>query len=277
MPMNLKKEFHITVDAPQVTAVDLLATQSGLSRQKIKQAMQKGCVWLENGTYIQRLRRAKKVLSPGQVLHCYYDEKLLTSNPPAARLVSDEGDYSIWDKPAGMLSQGTKWGDHWTLYRWAETHLQPERPAFIVHRLDRAASGLIIVAHKKQVAAQFATLFRKGDIQKYYAVTVAGDFSNVMVSRDAIHTICTPLDGKASTTHVQFDGYDDDLEQSKLTVKIDTGRKHQIRKHLSGMGFPVVGDRLYSAPNDTDDDLQLRAKSLSFICPIQNIEKNYSI
>jgi len=275
--MYLKNEFHITVDESVVTAVDLLAKHSGLSRQKIKQAMQKGCVWLENDAYIQRLRRAKKALSQGQVLHCYYDEKILASSPPQARLVCDEGDYSIWDKPAGMLSQGTKWGDHWALYRWAEMHLKPERPAFIVHRLDRAASGLIIVAHKKKVAAQFATLFRKGGIEKYYAVTVAGNFSNVMVSSDALQTITTPLDGKAATTHVQFDDYDDVLEQSRLIVKIDTGRKHQIRKHLSGMGYPVVGDRLYGVTDDTDYDLQLRAKSLNFVCPVQSIEKNYSI
>ena len=64
---------------------------------------------------------------------------------------------SIWYKPYGIYCQGSKWGDHHTIHRMAEQQLQ--RPCFIVHRLDRATTGLVIVAHKKKIAAALAALF----------------------------------------------------------------------------------------------------------------------
>ncbi len=54
--------------------------------------------------------------------------------------------------PYGMLSQGSKWSDHCTIARFAQQHLTPERPVFIVHRLDRAATGLILIAHSKKTS-----------------------------------------------------------------------------------------------------------------------------
>ena len=72
-------------------------------------------------------------------------------------------------------------GDHCTIYRWAEQQLKPERPAFIVHRLDRAASGLIILAHSKKMAQTFSQLFKNHDIQKQYRATVEGELKAVVV------------------------------------------------------------------------------------------------
>jgi len=106
-----------------------------------------------------------------------------------AILVEDCGDYSIWNKPSGMLSQGSKWGDHCTIYRWVEKNLQPERAAFVVHRLDRAATGLILLAHKKSVASQFSRLFEKREIYKRYLVKVKGDFSKNLTDKNDVFTI----------------------------------------------------------------------------------------
>jgi len=272
----MNKEFHLQVTTEGKTAVAMLAEASGFSSQKIKQAMQKGCVWLEkaktqNGKqlagHIQRLRRAKKILTKGDTLHFYFDEKVLKSEPPEAILISDQGDFSIWNKPSGMLSQGSKWGDHCTINRWAERHLKPERIAFIVHRLDRAANGLIILAHKKQVAAQFSKLFQQHQVEKHYRVMVEGDFSRLLSGHENIKTISTELENKTALSHVNFIEYNEEENTSLLDVQIETGRKHQIRKHLSGIGFSVVGDRLYGSRNN-QKDLQLTAVSLKFNCPV---------
>ena len=277
----MKNEYHITIESNDVTAVEHLSNALSdleLSRQKIKQAMQKGCVCLETKDtrgqpYINRVRRAKKELTKGDILHCYYDEKVLNTKPSSATLVSDEGDYSIWNKPAGMLSQGSKWGDHCTIYRWAEKHLKPERPAFIVHRLDRAASGLIILAHKKQVASQFSSMFQQHEIEKHYQVMVHGCYDK------SLKTINADIDNKTAMSHVSLLKYDAKKNESLLDVVIETGRKHQIRKHLSGSGYPVVGDRLYGNENIDNDknDLQLKAASLSFLCPVNNHIMNFSL
>ena len=276
-----KDEYHRLVETEGNTAVELLAEASKLSKQKVKQAMQKGCVWLEKSgkqgekkQYTQRLRRAKKVLSIGETLHFYYDEKVLSREPAEAKLISDQGDYSIWHKPSGMLSQGSKWGDHCTIYRWAEKHLKPERPAFIVHRLDRAASGLIVIAHKKQVAAAFGKLFQNHEIDKRYRVSVEGDFSSILEGDEITKTIDTEIDNKPALSHVTFKNYDENNDESILEVRIETGRKHQIRKHLLGLGFPVVGDRLYGSGKSLED-LKLEAVSLGFVCPVTGLEKEY--
>jgi len=267
--MTEKEEYHIPIIEDGKTAVDYLSTASGLSRQKIKQSMQKGAVWLTHKKSTQRLRRAKKVLPLESELHFYFDLKILNMQPLPAELVSDEGDYSVWNKPYGMLSQGSKWGDHCTIYRWAEQHLQPERPAFIVHRLDRAATGLIIVAHKKQTAALFSKLFQQRDLEKHYRVWVEGNI------KEAMH-IDRPLAGKKAVSHINPLQFNMQTQQTLLDVHIETGRKHQIRQHLSSLGFPVVGDRLYGTQK-SEQNLQLTAYSLAFDCPINGTHKKFQL
>ena len=150
------KEFHVDVTEAAVNAVDLLAAETGFSKQKIKQAMQKGAVWMTDKKGTQRLRRQSK----------------------------------------------------------------------IVH----------------------------------------GSFVNETV------TYTSEIDNKSAISHVTLLQHDEDTNTSLLLVDIETGRKHQIRIHLSEAGFPVVGDRLYG--NDSQStDLQLTAFKLSFTNPSDGIEK----
>lgn len=276
------KEFHLPITALDIIAVDCLAEASGFSKQALKQHMQKGCVWLEQHNargdeklFIQRLRRAKRVLKLGETLHFYYDESVLQEKPIEATLISDEGDYSVWNKPAGTRSQGSKWGDHCTLYRWAEQNLTPERPAFIVHRLDRAASGLMLLAHKKQVTAELTRMFAKRQIEKRYQVKVDGDFSTFLEGK-AVKSIRSNVDDKSAASHVQLISYNETDNESLLEVEIETGRKHQIRVHLASVGYPVVGDRLHGSGKN-DKDLQLAAVSLKFTCPVTGDAKSFAL
>lgn len=159
------KEFHVDVTDAACNAVELLASETGFSKQKIKQAMQKGAVWMTDKKGTQRLRRQSKKLYVGTTVHFYFDPDVLKQTVDDAILVADEGEYSVWYKPRGMLSQGSKWGDHCSINRWVEQHLVPQRLAFVVHRLDRFASGLIIIAHKKKTATSLADLFQKKKIK----------------------------------------------------------------------------------------------------------------
>ena len=208
----------------------------------------------------------------------------MADTPVEAQLIADEGSYSIWNKPSGMLSQGSKWGDHCTIYRWAEKQLKPERPAFIVHRLDRAASGLIIIAHKKKMAAQFAEMFQKHEIKKHYHAWVEGDFSARVSKDNPVVIITENIDDKNAESHVRLlkvvaiEG--SNQQESLLDVEIKTGRKHQIRRHLAGIGYPIVGDRLYGLEDGSKEkirDLQLNAVFLSFQCPETGQLHEYSL
>lgn len=263
-------EVHIEVSRPDQTALVLLAENTPISKQKIKSAMTNGCVWLESAIGVHRLRRAKKTLHENDILHIYYDDIIQQSVPAAALLIADEGDYSIWNKPYGMYSQGTKWGDHCTVYRWAEQQLKPQRPAFSVHRLDRAASGLIILAHSKKMAKVFSELFKKRKIQKRYEATVEGEINDI----DLPYTISSNIDNKPAVSKIIK------LQKQNgntiVTIEIETGRKHQIRKHLSGLDHPIVGDRLYGS-GQSEDNLKLQAVYLKFICPVTNELREYSL
>lgn len=273
MTSNNIIEKHIEIDQADITAVDALSSHTSLSKQTIKQAMAKGAVWLSRGKHTQRLRRATRKLNPGDSLHLYYNAEILAMQPAEALLVADEGNYSVWYKPSGMLSQGSKWSDHCTIARWASQHLQPERAAFIVHRLDRAASGLILVAHSKKAVIALTQLFQQRGITKKYQAIVSGQFP----SSPEVLTLDTPIDDKPAISHVQLVSYSKQRDCSLLNIEIETGRKHQIRKHLSETGFPVLGDRLYSHADKFETDLQLTAVSLSFSCPFSHVERVYTL
>jgi len=268
---NAHFEQHITASSSNITALEHLAQNTPLSKQKIKQTMSNGAVWLESAIGIHRIRRGKKVVKENDILHLYYDETIQSTKPLAAELIADEGEYSVWNKPYGMYSQGSKWGDHCTIYRWAEEHLTPQRPAFIVHRLDRAASGLIIIAHSKKMAATFSELFKQRLIQKQYSAIVKGDLTKIELPL----TIDGVIDDKPALSKIlSIKSLNDDKTQ--VTIEIETGRKHQIRKHMTSIGFPIIGDRLYG--NGAEEvNLQLQANYIKFICPINNTTKEYSL
>lgn len=235
--------------------------------------MTKGAVWLTAGRKTQRLRRAKRVLRKGDHLHLYYDSDILDAVPPEPMLLADVGAYTVWDKPGGLLSQGSKWGDHCTVMRWAEQNLVPQRPAFTVHRLDRATRGIILVAHSKSMAAALSALFSERKITKKYRAVVKGDFS---VQPNPLR-VEQPIDGKHAVSECSFQKHSSDGTQSLLDVQIETGRKHQIRRHLADLGFPVTGDRLYGTGMDDGVDLQLTAYLLAFQCPVSGKQLEYRL
>jgi tRNA pseudouridine32 synthase/23S rRNA pseudouridine746 synthase len=267
-----KIEKHLEVSQNQLTAIDLIAENTSLSRQKIKQAMQKGAVWLSSGKKTTRIRRATRQLKKGQTLHLYYDPVILALPPCEPELMADEGDYSVWFKPAGMLSQGTKYGDHCTIYRWAELHLKPQRPAFLVHRLDKATSGLIIVAHSKTAAAKISSLFSGRYMNKFYKALVYGRPSGSLPV-----ILDTPVDGKQAITHILDIQSNADSSLSLLDLQILTGRKHQIRQQLSAAGHAVFGDRLYGTGLTDKRDLCLVAYKLMFRSPFDQQKKVYQL
>lgn len=270
--MTVRIEKHIEAKNAEQTAIGLLAEHTALSKSQLKAAMSNGAVWLESQHGTQRIRRAKKALKPGDTLHLYYDSAVQAQVPDAAALVADEGSYSIWNKPYGMYSQGSKWGDHCTVYRWAEQHIKPQRPAYPVHRLDRAANGLIILAHNKKTARAFLQMFRQHTITKRYRAIVEGDPGDLKLP----FVIDRELDGKAAESVILEAEYSPDESATTVLIEISTGRKHQIRRHMASIGHPVAGDRLYGA-GETGKDLQLSAIYLGFVCPVDSRRRSYSL
>ena len=281
-------EHHIKVDntldvKPNTALITLFnslgKTEQALSKTQLKEAISQGALWLTRKNHTQRLRRVKKPLQVGDQLHFYYNSAVLASTVAEAMLISDEGDYSVWYKPYGMLSQGSKWSDHCTISRYVQQHLTPERSVFIVHRLDRAATGLMLIAHSKKAARALSSMFENrtsedNSLNKHYQIIVHGDHSK----NKQPQVISTDVDDKSARSTFTCLTYDENKDQSLIDVKIDSGRKHQIRIHAASIGLPVVGDRLHGIAADNEaQNLQLCAVSLSFICPLSGNEKKFEL
>ncbi len=275
-------ETRVSVDAngSPLKASLLLANHTNLSQAKIKDAMQKGAVWLVRGNAKKRLRRASKPLQVGDKLELNYNADLLNQLVPEPKLIFDAQDYSIWFKPYGLHCQGSRWGDFASINRWVEINFPKmlncsERPVHLVHRLDRATTGLILLCHSKAAARLFSAMLQEGKVDKRYQAIVRGDFSVLPQG----YKVDQKVDGKEAQSifsHVDCEG-----GYSLVDVVLLTGRKHQIRQHLSGLGYPIEGDRLYGDAKKEDDyqgrDLQLQSVSLRFTCPLTEKERHFSV
>ncbi|MFT5116540.1 MAG: tRNA pseudouridine32 synthase/23S rRNA pseudouridine746 synthase [Kiritimatiellia bacterium] len=290
--------LDIAIDKAGIPAIQWLAENCDLSRQCLKQTMTKGAVWLQRSSSgsslgssasnlvdstvdgrstetgaIKPIRRASNKLNLGERLFLYYDTRVLQQVPPAPSLLYENSHYSVWNKPSGMLSHGSKWGDHCSITRWVEQHHPARRPSFLIHRLDRAASGIIMLAHNKKSAAALCKLFEQRKIEKRYQAIVKGHFA------DGVTTIETDVDSKSARTIVRLMEYQPHNDTSLVDVAIETGRKHQIRRHLSELGHAIVGDRLYNDTviTSTTPNLQLRAYILAFDCPLIQQNQSFSL
>jgi len=264
-----------TLSSGQTAPVsDFLSAQTGLSRVKVKDAMNKGAVWLKKKSgRMKRLRRASITLIPGDQIEFYYDEKTLALQPPEARCLSDQKHYSVWLKPAGLLAQGTQYGDHCSLMRQTELYFQSSREVFLVHRLDREASGVMLLAHTKDASAKLSGLFQKNLVIKRYQVEVLGN----LAEKNRLGSIDLPLDGKPSLTEFSVRSYVPATNTSIVDVFIKTGRLHQIRRHFDMIGFPVIGDPKYGTGNKNTAGMKLSAVSLRFRCPFLDREVEYAL
>ena len=269
-------QYDLLVTQPD-TLLNVLSqlTQHQLSQQTLKQLLKNGSVWLQSPKRKpERVRRAKKQLNPGQQLFLYYQPQLLHTQPPTPTCLADYDDYSVWYKPKGMASQGSKWSDAHALYRWVEMHDAQQRPAFIIHRLDRHTDGILLLGHGKKVAAKLSQLFESRQTEKRYLAWVEGEFMPQ-------NQLCDlPIDGKPARSWLQGLTTETDAQgrRSLLEIQIETGRKHQIRRHCAALGHPIVGDRLYGhTQTEPKVDMQLSNFFLSFPCPITQQQQTFNL
>ena len=185
-------------------------------------------------------------------------------------IVFEDDDLAVINKPAGMMvhagagateaarNRGTLVNA--LLHRFRKlSQLGGEMRPGIVHRLDKATSGLLVVAKNDEAHRRLSAQFAKREVKKKYIALAHGWVKqnkgtiNSAIGRDRVHrTKMTTRHetGREAITHFTVQERIDSPvgKFTLLEVKIDTGRTHQIRVHLSSLGHPVVGDALYGAP-----------------------------
>lgn len=251
----MKKDYLFKILAPEnLSALDFLKSKTELSKETLKKLFSNGAVWLvRKGQH--RLRRLTSELRVGDEIRLYFDDQLLNLEAPAGILIEENKDWGVWFKPAGLLSQGTQYGDHCALLRQVE---KLHRDVFLVHRLDREVAGLMVFAYSKKAAAYFSQNWNTDKISKEYQAKVLGKWKLA-----SPYSCQIPLENKPAETVIEC--LQKKNEFSFLRLKIKTGKYHQIRQHLNLLGHPVMGDPDYGLNNKNRDGMKLMATRLDFI------------
>ena len=194
------------------------------------------------------------------------------------RIVHEDADLIVVEKGSGLLSMASETEKSKTAYSMLSEYVKksdPKNLIFIVHRLDRDTSGLMMFAKSKKFQEILQKDWNDSIIDRSYVVVVEGIVENeegtvsswlkenkalVMFSSQ------TPNDGQKAVTHYKL------LRSNKLfsmlEVKLETGRKNQIRVHMKDIGHPVTGDKKYGAKLNPIGQMGLHARVLSFKHPV---------
>ena len=261
-----------------------LSSNSSLTRNKATQFINQGKVKV-NGIVV---KKASNLLT-------YKDEIIIDKREyqtPKKNLVSEynlkikyeDDDLLIISKDSGIIvhpSPNTKTVTIvdilLNLYPKISTVGENSRPG-IVHRLDKGTSGLMVIAKNNLILNSLKDQFKKREVVKEYLAVVNGNTKekgiiNAPIGRHPVDRKKRALISTGKEAHTMYEKICNENKLSLLKVRIQTGRTHQIRVHLSSVGHPVYGDKVYSKKyKNISSRILLHSFRLRFLHPVK---KNY--
>ncbi|OUR96608.1 hypothetical protein A9Q84_09690 [Halobacteriovorax marinus] len=255
-----KFSFRTTVpEGTKTSLVDYLSEKTPLSKIQLKKLAANGGVWIRRKGKgpLTRVRRAKSTLSEKDYVECHYDPAISEVDTSGCREIFNAKTWGVWYKPAGILSQGTKFGDQASILRVVE---KDRASVFLIQRLDRETSGLMVIAYKEKVARIFNKALRSQLIREFFQAEVLGQL------RTPEGEITLKLEGKSANTLYKV--HKEEEHSSLVEIEITTGRFHQIRQHFTRIKNPIIGDPKYGKDNKNDEGLKLVAHKVEVKDPI---------
>jgi RluA family pseudouridine synthase len=192
-------------------------------------------------------------------------------------IIHEDRDIIVVDKPAGLLTISTDREKSRTVYFILTDYVRKgvaksRNRIFVVHRLDRETSGVLVFAKSEE--AKFRLQSQWQDTEKKYLAVVHGrcekreETITTYLAENQAHGVYSTHDArKGKLAHTAYKVLKLIKDFSLLEVNLLTGRKHQIRVHLAGIGHPVVGDPRYGQERKPHSRLALHAQSISFEHP----------
>ncbi len=259
----------------------LLGPPLSLSRKKAKDLLRFQAVMVRGKTRVRHDTR----LEAGDVVEIGAQHPVDDRSCSLAglRILHTDDAVIVVDKPAGLLSMGSPREKEKTGHRILNEHLKalarsPRQQAFIVHRLDRETSGLMLFARNETVQAALQRNWKA--VTKRYLAIVEGAPSNAsgtlrdhLVESKSFKVHRVERGGELAITHyrvVRTLG-----ARSLLELTLETGRKHQIRVQLAAIGHPILGDDKYGTATDSARRLALHSCELKFRHPRSGVAMEF--
>jgi len=271
------KQLRFVVDET-ATLIKFLRKQfPNKGSNKIKQLIERKLVTVNNETttYFTQQLQIKQIVAVNEQPK---QEDIVFSK---IKILFEDESIIVIDKKAGLLSIATQKEIEKTAYSLLSEYVKRKNQRsriFIVHRLDKQTSGVMIFAKNQDVKIKLQQNWHEMIIERTYSVVVEGfveQKEGTIISwlkenkMYKMYSVKTPdNDSRKAITHYKVEKQNN--EYSLLTIRLETGRKNQIRVHFFDLGFPVVGDVKYGATHNPIKRLGLHAKLIKFMHPVTN-------
>ncbi|MCX5743135.1 MAG: RluA family pseudouridine synthase [Proteobacteria bacterium] len=200
---------------------------TGLSRRKARAVIDLGGVFVDRA----RVKVAGRIVRPGQAIEVNVGGALerVATTPLAPTIVHTDADVIVVDKPAGLVTAPTPESDRGDLLDQLKRQFGE---VYLVHRIDLPTSGLLVFARTRDANKILGDAFKEHIVEREYRAVAIGEV--------VAQTIDRPIDGRHAITHVT--PIEALVGATLIGARLETGRTHQIRIHLAGLGHPLAGD-----------------------------------
>lgn len=258
-------------EADELLSFLLQHVKSG--RNAVKSMLSRGQISVGNEIVTQY----NHALVPGQVVSVSKEGVSEAAPMAGLTILHEDDDIIVIRKDAGLLSIAAGKSDELTAYRQLTEHVRrtdSRNRIFVVHRLDRDTSGVMMFAKSEEVQQKLQNNWKDQVQERIYVALVegkvakeAGTISSWLKESKTLKMYSSPRPGDGQHAITHYKRLQSNREFSLLEVRLETGRKNQIRVHMEELGHPIAGDKKYGARTRTLGRLGLHARVLSFIHP----------
>jgi 23S rRNA pseudouridine1911/1915/1917 synthase len=262
-----------TVEKKDTLLACLLISLPHKSRNVLKAVLRDGQVMVD-GTPVSQFDQG---LRPGQRIEVRWDKKTPQQQPLGLNIVYEDQELIIINKPAGLLTIATDKEKRKTAYAVLSNYVKqedPENKIFVIHRLDRETSGLLMFAKNETIKVQIQENWTTTIDERTYIGVVEGEVQQqegTIVSwlkeskAFIVYSSQNPQHGQKAVTH--YKKIKGNNTFSLLQINLETGRKHQIRVHMQDIKHPIIGDSKYGSTQSPIRRMGLHAQVLAFTHP----------
>ena len=274
---------HFSIQAPAELLPFVTEKLPEIKRTRLKQMLAHNQIAV-NGTPVRQFNHP---VQPGDTVSVNFTREFQVFYNRRLKIVYEDDDILVVNKGYGLLSMGNDKVKDGTAYSILKDYLKrkdPRNKIFIIHRLDRDTSGLMMFAKNEKAKEAMQHNWNNMVLERRYVAVVEGNVEQdegvirSYLGETSAHEVFStqdPEQGKLAVTRYRVLARGQG--RSLVEYSLDTGRKNQIRVHSRELGHPIVGDRRYGAAVSPIGRLCLHARSLRFVHPRTRKDMNFQL